>query len=241
MFEVSKLFEALTSWEGPLKARALSPQDALHEVLSECNKIMVVAHPDDEVLWGGLTLAREPGWGVLCLTNASTGHRKRAMARAMEVLGCRWQIFDVPDRRTQEPSDEDRSHIRSVLQPVFEANVSRILTHSPDGETGHRLHVAISDVASEMAGERSLSYFSFDPAFDAEIAEPQSWARKVSAMQEYFGDLRCISGNDALHVKLSRHERPVAADEYRRPNELLRRIYGESSVPAGSIEKGRHE
>ena len=224
-----------------MKDWSLSRQGALHEVLSQCDKIMVVAHPDDEVLWGGLTLAREPGWGVLCLTNASTEDRKRAMARAMEVLDCRWQIFDIPDRRTKEPSDEDRSQIRSLLQPVFESNVSSILTHSPDGETGHRLHVAISDVASELAGERPLSYFSFDPAFDAELAEPQAWARKVSAMQEYFGDLRSMSGNDALHVKLSRHERPVTADEYRRPNELLRRIYGGSSVPAGSIEKGRDE
>ena len=33
------------------------------------DKLMVVAHPDDEVLWGGANLLAEPGWKVLVATN----------------------------------------------------------------------------------------------------------------------------------------------------------------------------
>jgi mannosyltransferase OCH1-like enzyme len=33
------------------------------------DKLMVVAHPDDELLFGGLAILREPGWKVICITN----------------------------------------------------------------------------------------------------------------------------------------------------------------------------
>jgi LmbE family N-acetylglucosaminyl deacetylase len=38
----------------------------------EVDKIMIVAHPDDEMLWGGGNVLSQPGWFVVCATNAST-------------------------------------------------------------------------------------------------------------------------------------------------------------------------
>ena len=43
--------------------------------LSNCTKLMVVAHPDDETLWGGAHLT-EGGWFVVCLTNGYNEVRK---------------------------------------------------------------------------------------------------------------------------------------------------------------------
>ena len=43
--------------------------------LSNCTKLMVVAHPDVETLWGGAHLT-EGGWFVVCLTNGYNEVRK---------------------------------------------------------------------------------------------------------------------------------------------------------------------
>lgn len=39
--------------------------------LSGIDKVMVVAHPDDETLWGGMHLLKNK-YLVICLTNANT-------------------------------------------------------------------------------------------------------------------------------------------------------------------------
>jgi LmbE family N-acetylglucosaminyl deacetylase len=200
---------------------------------------MVVAHPDDETLWGGATLAREPGWGVICLTHSRTRHRRRAFEEAMRRLEAVPVLFDVPDRRTGEVTAEDRDLMSGILDPILTRHgIEFILTHSPDGETGHRIHMAISDVVSRIADPSALHYFSFDPALDLARDEPDVWERKAHALRAYFDPLESAAGNDGLHIRLSRHERPVLAADYRRPNELILSVYRGSTVPAGSIEKG---
>lgn len=200
---------------------------------------MVVAHPDDETLWGGATLARERGWGVICMTHATTRPRRRSFEEAMRRLGAVPAIFDVPDRRTGEVKPQDQEEMASILRPILgRPGVEQILTHSPDGETGHRIHMAISDVVSAIAAPATLHYFSFKPELDLQRDDPVVWAQKTEALRAYFDPLESAPGNDGLHIQLSRHEWPVPADEYRRPNELLLSVYRGSTVPAGSIEKG---
>ena len=54
--------------------------------LSDCTKLMVVAHPDDETLWGGAHLT-EGGWFVVCLTNGYNEVRKNEFYEVMKESG----------------------------------------------------------------------------------------------------------------------------------------------------------
>ena len=40
--------------------------------LSAYNKVMFVAHPDDELLWAGRFLVEQAGWFIVCMTNVNT-------------------------------------------------------------------------------------------------------------------------------------------------------------------------
>lgn len=203
---------------------------------------MVVAHPDDEVLWGGAALASDTGWGVVCLTNARTRWRTRKFREAMGRLGCAAAIFDVPDRGVEPPTPGDVAQMREILRPLLaRPGIEMVLTHSPDGETGHRIHQVISDVVTELAPSATLHYFSFDESLDLARDAPDVWAIKQHALKAYFDPLDSAPGNDALHVRLSVHESPVAAADYVRPTRLLLSVYEGSTVPAGSITKGRLE
>ena len=59
-------------------------------------------HNDDEVLFGSFTLLREHPHVVVCLRSQRQGAdthlvRERETAAAMEILGCRWGQWEIPD------------------------------------------------------------------------------------------------------------------------------------------------
>ena len=64
--------------------------------LSDCTKLMVVAHPDDETLWGGAHLT-EGGWFVVCLTNGYNEVRKNEFYEVMKESGNIGLILKYPD------------------------------------------------------------------------------------------------------------------------------------------------
>ena len=64
--------------------------------LSNCTKLMVVAHPDDETLWGGAHLT-EGGWFVVCLTNGYNEVRKNAFYEVIKESGNVGLILKYPD------------------------------------------------------------------------------------------------------------------------------------------------
>ncbi len=62
----------------------------------QITKVMVVAHPDDEVLWGFRELQKSPEtWMVVCLTNAENVVRATEFSCAMSSFGVGdWQMWD---------------------------------------------------------------------------------------------------------------------------------------------------
>lgn len=197
---------------------------------------MVVAHPDDEIFWGGATLAAGSRWGVVCLTHSRTSRRRRSFLRATEALGAVPLIFNVPDRRDQKVTNGDIQLMRDLLSPlVTRSSVKSVLTHSPDGETGHPFHKCVSAVVTSLVTIEKLHYFSFDPERNIEVQDPELWSHKKTALALYFPEPESVQGNDALHISLSRFEAPVPASSYQTPRDILRSVYGGSTVPNGSI------
>ena len=58
----------------------------LRENLNSYNKIMIISHPDDEILWGLDSLLNENSWKVICITNGDNKIRK---FRFKKVGNCR--------------------------------------------------------------------------------------------------------------------------------------------------------
>jgi hypothetical protein len=60
-------------------------------------KLMIVAHPDDESLFGGEALTSSRGWLVVCVTNASNPTRRAEFVKAMSLAGADYLVLDHPD------------------------------------------------------------------------------------------------------------------------------------------------
>lgn len=195
--------------------------------LRDCTKVMVVAHPDDESFWGGITLTSEPGWGVICVTHKDNRRRRRSMRRALKILGVPGIQFAVPDRGGETPQDHDFDSVwHRVYETINAPSTQRVLTHGPDGEYGHPMHRFLSMKVSEsLTNQELLWYFSFDEETDHAVRSPDLWQKKTASLEAHLGPVESWEASDHCHLKLARHEAPCRADEYARPTDLLTSTY----------------
>ena len=137
---------------------------------SGCNKLMIVAHPDDETLWGGAHL-KSGNWFVVCLTNHFTDVRKNEFKSVMEKAGIKGIILDYPDlvrdankKWVKYDWDSVKDGVAAdVTKLIKSKNWDLIATHSPAGETGHIHHKntdqAVTNACRSTGNYDKLWYF----------------------------------------------------------------------------------
>lgn len=120
--------------------------DAGENVLAGRRVAVIVAHPDDEVLWCGGLLLSHPEWStfVAVLCRGSDPDRAPRLVRALAGLGVQGAIGDLDDGPDQAPLGV-APVAEAVLALLPARDYDLILTHSPRGEyTRHRRHEEVS-------------------------------------------------------------------------------------------------
>ena len=122
--------------------------------LDETNKLMIVAHPDDETIWGGGHLL-EGGYFVVCITNGENEIRKEEFLRAVKESGNIPLILSYPDKEFGMRSrwwgyiDDITTDIKTILS--FK-KWDIVVTHNLEGEYGHIHHKMVSAL---VTGQRN--------------------------------------------------------------------------------------
>jgi len=119
---------------------------------------VIVAHPDDEVLWaGGAILARpEWAWTIVTLCRASDPDRAPRFRRALERLGATGAMDDLDDGPDQTPLD-DGAVEASVRALAGDGPWDVVYSHGPRGEyTRHRRHEEVSRAVGALWARGTL-------------------------------------------------------------------------------------
>lgn len=129
--------------------------------LTNVDNLMIVAHPDDELLWGGAHLIKD-NYLVVCITCGTNQIRVNEFVRVMNETNDKYIMLGYPDKTNGERDswDNHRANISKDLNEIInlkEWNI--IVTHNPDGEYGHQHHKMTSSITTSIVTTDNLYYF----------------------------------------------------------------------------------
>ncbi|MDJ1182697.1 PIG-L family deacetylase [Roseofilum casamattae] len=144
------------------------------------SRLMVVAHPDDEILFGGQELIQRSEWLVICLTNGNNDKRKQQFFQVMNYLSIPAEIWDYPDRPGLSKDKNLAENLWLPLLPEIQSRLSSILsagdfqqvvTHNYWGEYGHKHHQLTHKLVKEIVPADKLFCFGLGSEIAPEILE----------------------------------------------------------------------
>lgn len=130
--------------------------------LKDVNNLMIIAHPDDESLWGGAHLAKQD-YLVVCVTCGVVEERKDEFEKAMNEFGNRYISLGYPDKTNNERDNWASVYykIKKDLKTIVDyKDWNMIVTHNPDGEYDHQHHKMLSTMVSQISNKDKLYYFN---------------------------------------------------------------------------------
>lgn len=149
MIMVSVLtFQLINHYE---RRKIIQELDSLN--LSEYNKLMVVAHPDDEMLWGGAALI-EDNYLVVCVTCGSNRIRVKEFKNVMEATDDKYIMLNYPDKILYKRSNwkYEYKYIKEDVKRIINyKNWDEIVTHNKYGEYGHQHHKMTHDIVTSIS------------------------------------------------------------------------------------------
>lgn len=118
---------------------------------TSANKLMIVAHPDDESIWGGGHL-QEGGYLVVTMTGGRSDTRSAEFEKAVLASGNTPLVLEYPDKVNGERDDwtavyDQMQHDVDMLVSYKKWDI--IATHNPLGEYGHQHHWMTSRLVAD--------------------------------------------------------------------------------------------
>ena len=147
----------------------LTDSDLEERGIGKASKLMIVAHPDDDILWGGAHLM-EKGYFVVVVTNRYNAVRKQEFYKVLEASGNNGIMLSYPDKTygKKDSWEHNKDGIRKDLEKIINyQHWDLIVTHNADGEYGHihhkMTHRFVTDIFDEYRDklDTELWFFGF--------------------------------------------------------------------------------
>ena len=126
-------------------------------------KLMIVAHPDDETIFGGAHLLNDK-YTVVCVTCGVIDFRVVEFEEVMSKTNDDYIMLGFTDREDKTgPISSwyyEYNQIYDTLNDIITNNDwDLIITHNPDGEYGHIHHMMLSEMVTNITNKDNLYYF----------------------------------------------------------------------------------
>ena len=126
--------------------------------LTNVNKVMFVAHPDDDMIWGGSHLI-DDDYLVVCVTCGSRADRVEEFKNVMAATGDKYIMLDYPDKTKGERDNWNTVYddiTKDVEQILAMKDWELIVTHNEDGEYGHIHHKMTHNIVTDVYKDKYL-------------------------------------------------------------------------------------
>ena|SRR3989344_2712070 len=177
---------------------------------------VIVAHPDDETIWMGGTIARNKdiSWMVFVLCRESDPNRMPKFRKIMsDYYNVEGVICDLEDEGIMTVA-ESVPEIKSIIKKRLpNKKFDYIFTHGPKGDYGHPRHIGVHNAVRDMfsqekANLKSIFYFAYQRKLNIRKAIPDKTAD--------------------FYVELSK-------DEWKAKRDVIKNLYGFSKMSFENI------
>lgn len=120
--------------------------------------LMIVAHPDDETIFGYSALMDGSSWHVMCMTNGNNSIRQSEFSNVMSHTDHSFEIFDFKDEWGGGFSAQEVSKL--IVFRYHSENFHAVLTHNMFGEYGHTQHKALHCIVRDLKLNNSYQFGS---------------------------------------------------------------------------------
>lgn len=137
------------------------------EANPKINKLMIVAHADDETIWGGNSLISGSGWKVVCCFECDYDknlNRRIEFANAMSFCGVEdYELLGLENFQSSGCAPDLAQVTKAIERMLQERDYDLIVTHNERGEYGHEDHKLLNKVVTETNGGKvPIRYFQTD-------------------------------------------------------------------------------
>ena len=126
-------------------------------------RLMIVAHPDDETLWGSEELLKNK-YLVVCITCGTNKKREKEIEAALKISKDRLIVLDKPDKVRGKRSDwkHYKKQIEYELKYVIKKKKwNTIVTHNPEGEYGHIHHKITNNIVTKVYNKEKIGKLKY--------------------------------------------------------------------------------
>jgi LmbE family N-acetylglucosaminyl deacetylase len=155
------------------------------------NGAVIVAHPDDEIIWcGGVMLSRPDWcWTVLSLCRAEDPDRAPKFHALCARRGVQGILSNLDDGDPLQPITPARDIARRIIDLLPSWRWDLCLTHGRNGEYGHPRHVEVHQAVLQMAKAGTLACgelwtFAYDCQTPSGKCTPADWGNHVVPLTE---------------------------------------------------------
>ena len=120
--------------------------------LERYKKVMFVAHPDDEMIWGGSHLIQDD-YLVVCITCGTNDTRLKEFKKVMNETGDSYIALGYPDKTNGKRNEwiGVYDNIKNDIEIILNSNDwELIVTHNEEGEYGHIHHIKTNKLVTEL-------------------------------------------------------------------------------------------
>ena len=168
--------------------------------------LVLVAHPDDETIWMGGTLARHKDvrWTIFALCRKSDPDRMPKFLRVAQYYGARAIICDLEDEGILSVQESIPEIIKIIRKELPQKTFDILFTHGVNGEYGHPRHKGVHLAVKQMlaSGElrsRQVFFFAYKLDEKRKIAVPnvrasyrvelsaKEWKAKRNVIKQLYG------------------------------------------------------